>query len=296
MNKLLLLILIAISLLSCKRTGDEFDATGHFEATEITISAEAAGKIVELNLDEGTTLYRDKKIGFIDTTQLYLKLEQLKATRIATQSGIQDIEKQIAPNREQIAMQKRELKRTENLLKSKSATQKQYDDIKSAIATLESQVAAMVSTLTNSNNSIKSQVEALKIQEKQVKDQISKSIISSPIDGIVLEKYSEQGEFTATGKPLFKVADIERMFLRAYVTSTQLESIKLNQSVKVFSDYGSESSREYDGKIIWISGRAEFSPKNIQTKDERANLVYEIKISLENDGFIKIGMYGLVKF
>lgn len=281
---------------ACQTTREDFDATGSFEAVEVIVSAEGDGKIMSFNVDEGDELIADEIVGYIDTTQLYLKREQLMITRSAIASRSQDISKQIAATTEQIQAQERELRRTKNLIKLDAATQKQYDDISSNIVVLKSQLVAQESTLQKNNRGISYEMRAYLAQVDQINDKINKAIITSPIKGTVIEKYAEYGEFAGYGRALFKVADVENMFLRAYITSGQLENVKLNQEVKLYSDYGTDFSREYKGRIVWIANKAEFTPKNIQTKDERANLVYAIKVALRNDGYVKIGMYGVLKF
>lgn len=281
-----------LALVSCKSTGFKYDASGSFEATEVIVSSEATGRLMKLGVEDGDKFTAGQEVGCIDTVQLYLKKEQLIVARRATQSREQDIAKQIASTEEQIVTQNRELRRVESLLKSDAATTKQRDDIESAIAVLQKQLVAQKSTLQNNNRGVSEEMKSYEVQIAQIEDQILKSHIISPITGTVLSKYAEQGEFTSVGKPLFKIADVENLFLRAYVTSPQLESLKLGQTVTVFADYGTDSTREYHGNIVWISDKAEFTPKNIQTKDERANLVYALKVAVKNDGFIKIGMYG----
>ncbi len=295
MKKLILAALVAM-VASCAPQKFEYDAAGNFEATEVIVSAEGNGKIMRLDAYQGDMLKAGAAVGYIDTTQLDLKRTQLTLAAKASKSRLQDIEKQIAGLKEQISAQKREMERTQKLLKSDAATQKQYDDYKSSVAVLESQLVAQQSTLERNNRGISDEVAAYGIEIDQIRDMIVKSIITSPIDGTLLEKYAQYGEYASIGKPLFKMADVVNMELKAYVTSSQLESIKLGQQVKVFADYGTQSSREYSGEIIWISDKAEFTPKNIQTKDERANLVYAIKVAVKSDGYIKIGMYGVINF
>ena len=220
---------------------------------------------------------------------------QLLTSVKSVQSRRSDIAKQIAATKEQIAKAEKEKKRNENLLKSNAATQKQVDDIDSQLAVLQKQLAAQISTLQNSNQSVTEESSAMEIQVAQVEDQLQKSHIISPINGTVLSKYAEAGELATQGKPLFKIADIENMYLRAYIIADQLTQMKLGQEVKVFADYGEDGKREYTGKVTWISDKAEFTPKTIQTRDERANLVYAVKIAVKNDGYLKIGMYGEVK-
>jgi len=283
-------------LSACGNKEGKYDATGTYEATEVIVSSEASGKLMEFNVTEGQLLEQDTQVGYVDTVQLYLKKLQLQANTTAVKSRRQDVNKQIAALKQQIATQEREKKRWENLVKSNAANQKQVDDINAQIAFLQKQLAAQTSTLMNSNASVTGESSALEIQIAQLEDQLQKCHISSPIKGTVLSKYAEQGELAVPGKALFKVADVENLFLRAYVTSDQLSKIKIGQKVKVFADYGAENVKEYPGTVSWISSKSEFTPKGIQTKDERANLVYAIKIAVKNSGDIKIGMYGEVSF
>ena len=236
-----------------------------------------------------------EELGCIDTLQLYLKKMQLLASGKAIASKSTDINKQIAATKEQIGKAEYERKRTENLLKENAATQKQIDDIDSQIAVLKKQLEAQISTLQRGNASITEESSAYEIQVAQLDDQLRKCHITSPICGTVLAKYAEAGELATQGKPLFKVADVQHLFLRAYITADQLSQLKLGDKVKVFSDLGKDDRREYEGTITWISDKSEFTPKTIQTRDERANLVYATKIAVKNDGYIKIGMYGEMK-
>lgn len=284
-----------LPLLCACGKGNGFDATGTFEATEVIVSAEVNGRIMQYDVDEGTLLKAGEQVGYIDTTQLYLQKMQLTANARSVRSRAQDVSKQIASTREEIAKAQFEKRRNEKLLASNASTQKQIDDLDSQIAVLEKKLAAQVSTLQNSNTSITEESSALEIQVAAIEDMIRKSILSSPIDGTVLANYAQAGELAAPGKSLFKVADTGNMYLRAYITSSQLADVKIGQKVKVFSDYGDDIRKEYTGTVKWIADKAEFTPKTIQTKDERADLVYAVKISVPNDGTIKIGMYGEVK-
>ena len=283
-------------LCACGNNNNDMDASGTFESTEIIVSAEANGKIEQLNIEEGSLVNASQKLGYIDTIQLFLQKEQLLRNIRSVESNRPDINKQIAATRQQIATARIEKRRVENLLRSNAANEKQLDDINGQIAVLEKQLKAQESTLQKNSNSITEQSSAIEIQVAQIEDQLKKCIITSPINGTVLAKYAEAGELASTGKPLFKVADIEHMFLRAYISSVQLSQIKVGQKVTVISDYGDGKRKEYPGTVTWISSQSEFTPKTILTKDERANLVYAVKISVKNDGYIKIGMYGEVRF
>ena len=251
---------------------------------------------MEFTVTEGQQLQAHSYLGYVDTTQLYFKKQQLMASRTAVSSRSTSVPRQIASLKEQIATQKRELARFGNLVKLNAANQKQVDDIQSQLSVLEKQLAAQTELLVNNNQGISGESTALESQIAQIEDQLLKSRITSPIQGTVLTKYAEQGEFTAPGKALFKVSDMQQMYLRAYITSDQLTQLKQGQPVIVYADFGEEQMRTYPGTISWIADKAEFTPKTIQTRNERANLVYAVKIAVTNDGYLKNGMYGEVKF
>ena len=295
--KKIMICTAALTLLvsSCGSSDKEFDATGIFEATEVTVSAEATGRLMAFDVTEGSRVNADRQVGLIDTVQLQLKAEQVGATRESFANQRPNVQAQVAATRQQLVKAQLERTRTAALLKDGAATRKQMDDADNAVRVLKSQLEAQVSMLNNSTRSLNSQMSGADIQRYQVLDQLKKCHITSPITGMVLEKYAEQGEFAVIGKPLFKVADVDQMYLRAYITSAQLAKVKVGQRVKVFSDYGTDTRKSYDGTVTWISSRAEFTPKTILTDDERADLVYAVKIAVKNDGYIKIGMYGEVK-
>lgn len=286
---------IILLITACGKGNGDYDASGVFETTEVIVSAEANGKIMQLNFIEGQQVEQGKPLGYIDTVQLYLKKMQLLTNTSAVKSGRVDVPRQIAAIKQQIATQKNEQKRFENLVKANAANQKQLDDINAQILVLERQLTAQTELLENSNKNISEQSSGLSVQVAQINDQIQKSIISSPINGTILSKYAEQGELATQGRALFKVADIEHMFLRAYITASQLTQVKIGQAVKVYADFGEKEMKEYSGTITWISDKSEFTPKTIQTRDERANLVYAVKIAVKNDGYLKYGMYGELK-
>ena len=293
--KIVTVILSIILFTSCGKSDGDFDAAGTFETTEVVVSAEANGKIMQFDLDEGQQLTENQTVGYIDSTQLFLKKEQLLATQKALLSRRPDIKKQIAVLEQQIATAKTEKKRVENLVKAEAATTKQLDDVNAQIAVLEKQLTASKTTLESTDAGMNNDNNALQIQIKQLDDQLAKCRISSPIEGTVLAKYAEKGELAGAGKALFRIANINEMILRAYVINEQLTQIKLGQKVKVTVDYG-EDQKQYEGVVSWISSKSEFTPKTIETRDERANLVYAIKVIVKNDGLLKIGMYGNVKF
>jgi len=288
-----LLVLLAAS---CVEGNKAYDASGVFESTEVTVSAEGNGKILSLDLQEGDRLEAGQIVGCIDTVQLHLSEIQLEASRRAVGSGRLDISRQIAALESQIGKQRQELDRFTKLEKAGASNRKQVEDIQAQIETLERQLAAQKESLNSSNRNVSGQADALEAQIEQIRDRIRKCVITSPVAGTVLAKYSEAGEFAALGRALFKVADIDNIRLRAYITADQLTTLKLGQRVRVFADQGSSGRKEYAGTLIWISDKAEFTPKTIQTRDERANLVYAVKIAVENDGLIKLGMYGDIKF
>lgn len=298
MNRLLIIncqLSIVLLLSSCSGDNKDFDATGTFEASEITVSAEQNGRLLSFDITEGTTIKALQQVGLIDTVQLALQAQALGATRESIANQRPDLAKQIAATRQQLEKAEMEQHRFEALLRDKAATQKQVDDAVSAVQVLRKQLEAQVSALNNTTQSLNNQVSATDIQRLQVLDQLQKCHITTPISGTVLNKYMEPGEFATIGKPLFKIADTESMYLRAYVTSAQLSNVKIGQEVKVFADFGGGDRKEYAGVVTWISDRSEFTPKTILTKDERADLVYAVKIAVKNDGFIKIGMYGEMK-
>jgi len=284
--------ILLVSLFSCSSNENETDATGVFEATEVIVSAEASGKILFFHIQEGDELQKNQALGQIDSTQLYLNKLQVEANQIAILSSRPDIQSQLDALDREIEKAAFEKKRIEKLLKGDVATQKQLDDIDAQIEVLRANRKAKKTSLNISTRAIDAQSAALEAQVDLINDQLRRSKILSPIDGTVLVKYAEEGELTAMGKPLFKVADMDRMILRAYVTADQLPEIKTGQTVKVLAEFGKEGNREYEGKITWISSKSEFTPKTIQTQDERANLVYAVKIAVQNDGDLKIGMYG----
>lgn len=289
-------IVLAIGLMGCQRNTEDFDATGTFEATEVIVSAEASGKLIHFRADEGVQLTCGEEVGLIDTVQLHLQKMQLLANRKSVDTQRPDIGKQIAATRQQIAKAEQEKSRVERLLQSNAANRKQWDDWNAEIALLNKQLEAQLSTLQKSTASLNEQSASVAIQVAQVEDKLQKSRIISPISGTVLAKYAEAGELASVGKPLFKIADVENMYLRAYITSKQLAEVKLGQQVALYADFGDGERKPFEGTVTWISDKAEFTPKTILTDDERANQVYAIKIAFRNDGTAKIGMYGEVKF
>jgi len=281
---------------SCSRNDTDYDAIGTFNATEIIVSSEVTGLILQFDITEGDKLTKGRQVGLIDSLQLHLQKQQLVQNIKAIEANRPVISTQLAPLKEQLVKQHEEKTRIENLLKAEAATQKQLDDINSSILVLEKQIRAQENSLGNAVAASDAQKSALEIQIVQLNDRLAKCCIISPIDGVVLSKYMQAGELISAGRPLMKIADMDNIHLKAYVTSSQLADIKLGQAVKVRADFGGGNYRNYDGKINWISDKSEFTPKNITTSDDRANMVYAIKISVQNDGYLKLGMYGGVNF
>lgn len=291
-----LLFGIAAVLTACNSGDKEYDATGTFEATETTVAAEQAGTLLTFSLEEGDNIEAGTEVGLIDTTQLWLKISQTEASKAVYQSQKPDQEKQIAATRQQLAKARTEQQRYKELVADGAAPSKMLDDASSQVQVLQRQLDAQVSALQTSTNALSRQMDAADVQVRQLRDQLLKCHIKSPVGGTVLEKYVECGEYVTPGKPLFKIGDVRHMYLRAYITSAQLKNVKTGQKVKVFADYGGGQKKEYVGTVTWISSRSEFTPKTILTDDERADLVYAVKIAVRNDGYVKIGMYGEVRF
>ena len=284
------------TLVGCGSNEKEYDATGTFEATEVTVAAEQGGVLMTFDVNEGDEIALGKEVGLIDTTQIWLKIQQAGATKTVYQSQKPDVEKQIAATRQQLAKARQDQQRYKELVADGAAPSKMLDDATNQVQVLQKQLDAQISSLNTQLSTLNSQLSTVDVQVSQLQDQLQKCHVTAPIQGTVLEKYVERGEFVAIGKPLFKMADTQQMFIRAYVTSAQLKDIKVGQQAKVFADYGEGEKKEYEGIVSWISSRSEFTPKTILTDDERADLVYALKVAFKNDGYIKIGMYGEVKF
>ena len=285
-------LVLLLLFFGCNSKNSNYDASGVFETTEIIVSAKSSGEILQFDMIEGQEVAVEQILGVIDTTQLYWRKVQLLSSIKALDSRQVNVSVQVAALQEQLATAQREQQRFTQLVKDNAANQKQLDDINAQIATLEKQIAAQTETLRNSNSSIANEQQSLLAQIAQIDDQLKNAVITSPVNGTILGKYAEGGELAIQGKALFKVADLNSMFLRAYITASQLTEVKIGQQVAVFSDMGKSDRREYQGTVTWISDKAEFTPKTIQTRDERANLVYVVKIAVKNDGYIKKGMYG----
>lgn len=294
MKKNIFTIASILILTACNHTPD-YDATGIFETTTVTISAETSGKILSMSISEGDSILKGQNIAVIDTTLLILQQSQLNSQRQSTVSTSPDISVQVSALRTQIAHQQQECERLKRLLDDGATTQKQFDDAQAQLSVLNEQLNAHLSTLGKNRSSITENGIALQYQSEQIAEQIAKSKVTSPLNGTVLIKYAEPGEFATPGKPLCKIGDLENMYLRAYFTASQLADLKIGRQVTVIADFGGDEQYEYPGTIIWIAEESEFTPKSIQTKDSRANLVYAVKISVRNDGRLKLGQYGEVK-
>jgi HlyD family secretion protein len=312
MNKLIVTLISATALVfaACNRNGQKFDASGTFEVDEVIVSAEQTGKILSFNVNEGQSISKEQVVGIIDAENLSLQKEQIQASIQALREKTSDVLPQIKLLQEQLAVQQAQLSnlqhertRIENLLKQDAATRKQLDDMNSQIDVLQrqmdvtrQQINVQRTNTSTQNRSVLSEKKPLEKRVEQLNEQIGKAQIINPVGGTVITKYAEAGEVTSAGKALYKIANLDTLTLRAYITGNQLPQIKLNQPVKVMIDSGAKAYREYPGSITWISDKAEFTPKTIQTKEERANLVYAIKVRVKNDGYLKIGMYGEVLF
>ena len=296
MKKIIAMAGVALVLNACGRKERQYDATGVFEATETTVYAEQTGALLTFNVEEGDTVGQNREVGLIDTTQLWLKMKQAEAMKSVYQSQKPEQEKQIAVTRQQLAKAKQDQQRYKELVADGAAPGKMLDDANSQVEVLQRQLDAQLSSLRVNTNTLDKQMAAADVQAEQLRDQIRKCHILVPAKGTVIEKYVERGEFVSAGKPLFRMADTENMFIRAYVTSAQLENIKIGQKATVFADYGNGGKKEYEGRVTWISSRSEFTPKTILTDDERADLVYAVKVAIKGDGYVKMGMYGEVRF
>jgi HlyD family secretion protein len=311
MNKLIVTgIAAAVIVTACNRNTPKFDASGTFEVDEVIVSAEQSGKLLSFNVAEGQAIAAQQVVGIIDAENLSLQKEQIQASIEALHDKTADVRPQVKLLQEQLDVQQSQLNnmlhertRIENLLKQDAATGKQLDDMNSQIEVLQrqmdvtrQQINVQMTNTSTQNRTVLSEKKPLEKRVAQLSDQINKAQIINPVGGTVIAKYAEPGEVTAAGKALYKIANLDTLTLRAYITGTQLPQIKLNQTVKVMIDSGANAYREYPGTITWVADKAEFTPKTIQTKDERANLVYAIKVKVKNDGYLKIGMYGEVLF
>ncbi len=295
-KRLTVLITVAAALTSCHNSDDDWDAAGAFESVETIISTEANGTLMEFNIEEGQTKKVGDWIGYVDSAQLYFHKKQLEAQIVSTISQVPNIPVQVASLYAQLSDAEINQKRMERLLKADAATQQQLDDANTQVEVFKKQIDAQKSALGITTATLEKEVAPLQRQIDQVDDQLQKCKIINPVNGTVLTKYAENHEVVTEGKALYKIAPTDTLILRAYVTGNQLDMIKLGQTVTVRTDMGENKYRHYTGVIYWISDKSEFTPKTIPTKDERADLVYAIKVRVPNDGYIKIGMYGDVKF
>lgn len=290
----LLLAACAAACISCGKQ-IEFDACGQIDTTQVTVSAESSGRILSFALEEGDCLAPGQVIGAIDTVQTSLQIAELKERIKGAEARLIDIERQLEPQLSQLASLEKDHGRFSTLLKREAATEKQVDDLDNQIRTLKAQIAAQKQSWERNNSAVRAEIGGYRVQLAQRQDQLSKCIIRSPQEGVVLTKYAEAGENVSAGKPLFKLADLSRVYVRAYFTTAQLSGLKLGDKLSVIPDDGSASPRSYEGTISWISDQAEFTPKNIQTRDERADLVYAVKVSAPNDGSLRLGMYAYLR-
>jgi len=297
MRKVTLIGIITATLLaSCHNSENDYDAAGAFESVETIVSTEASGTLMEFNVEEGQTLKPKQFIGYVDSAQLYFRKQQLEAQIASTTSQVPNIPVQIASLQAQLQEAKKNQDRINNLFKASAATQQQLDDANTQVEVLSKQIEAQESTLGITSTTITKDVAPLQRQIDQINDQLVKCRIINPIHGTVLTKYAEDHEVVMPGKALYKIAETDTLILRAYITGSQLTEVKLGQSIKVRTDLGASKYRFYTGTVYWVSDKSEFTPKTIPTKDERADLVYAIKVRVVNDGYLKIGMYGEVKF
>lgn len=294
MKKAVFISAMTLLAISCRNKPD-YDATGIFESTTVTVSSETSGKILSLHIAEGDNVKPGQPIGLIDTVLLSLQCKQLQSQQSSTEKSSPDIAAQAAALRTQITHQQDECERISRLLSNGAATRKQLDDANAQLKILRGQLDGLLSTLGKNRSSITDNALALQYQREQIEEQIRKSTIKAPITGTVLTKYAEPGEFVTPGRPLCKVADLNNMYLRSYFTAAQLADIRIGQKVTVIADFGDNKQYEYPGTITWIAQESEFTPKSIQTNDSRANLVYAVKVSVKNDGRLKLGQYGEVR-
>lgn len=310
MKKITITLATAISLIACTNQKHKYDASGTFEAVETIISAETSGKILSLDISEGQQLQKNTVVGNIDPVTLSLQKDEINSSINALYKKTSDVSPQVKLLEQQLSVQQVQLddliheqKRTENLFKQNAATQKQLDDINTMVAVAQKQIAVTkqqinvdINNVSTQNRGILSDEQPMRSKADQVQDQINKTRIVNPVTGVVLTKYAEAFEMASPGKPLYKVADLSTLNLRAYITGGQFAKTKIGEKVTVLVDDGNGSYKKYNGTIEWISDKAEFTPKTIQTKDERADLVYAIKVNVKNDGYLKIGMYADVAF
>lgn len=287
-------VLCAVIAASCSDRERDFDACGQVNATEVVVSAESSGRIISLGIEEGDRIARGECVGAIDSLQTYLLMRELEERKRNAASRLVDIDRQLAAQTARLATLEKDLDRYKSLLEKDAGTAKQVDDTESQIAVTRREMAAQKQTYERNNEGVAGEMDIYDVQIAQKRDQLDKCRIVSPVGGTVLVQYAEEGETVTSGKPLFKVADMDDVYVKAYFTTAQLSQVRLGDVVKVVAEDGTDNPRQYEGKVTWISEEAEFTPKNIQTKDERADLVYAVKVSVRNDGFLKLGMYAYV--
>lgn len=286
---------LALAAAGCGLKTPDFDACGQVDAVEVTVSAENSGRMIRLDVEEGDRLSKGECVGNIDTVQIWLQREELLSRKAAAEVKRVDVECQIAPQYAQLENLERELKRASALLARDAGTQKQVDDLESQIAILKSQIAAAEQNYRQNNESVASEISTIEVQIAETEDKLRKCRVCSPLDGTVLTKYVEEGEMVTSGKPLFVVADMDELYVRAYFSTAQLAGLKVGDRVKVLPDDGSRELKEYGGTVSWISEEAEFTPKNIQTRDERADLVYAVKVAVDKGSPLRLGMYAYIR-
>lgn len=285
---------VLLTTVACHEREREFDACGQVDATEVVVSAENSGKIMWLNVDEGDRLEKGELVGFLDTVPTFLQKRELEERKEGAKTKVVDIERQLRAQYANLENLKTDYERYRTLLSKDAGTQKQVDDLAAQIKIAESDIAAQRQTYEKNNGNIRKEMDVYDVQVAQKADLLKKCYVTSPINGTVLTKYAEEGETVTSGKSLFKIANLDDVFVRAYFSTKQLSDIKLGDKVKVVAEDGTDNPRTYEGVIRWISDEAEFTPKNIQTKDEQADLVYATKVAVKNDGFLRIGMYAYV--
>lgn len=285
---------VLLTTVACHEREREFDVCGQVDATEVVVSAENSGKIMWLNVDEGDRLEKGELVGFLDTVPTFLQKRELEERKEGAKTKVVDIERQLRAQYANLENLKTDYERYRTLLSKDAGTQKQVDDLAAQIKIAESDIAAQRQTYEKNNGNIRKEMDVYDVQVAQKADLLKKCYVTSPINGTVLTKYAEEGETVTSGKSLFKIANLDDVFVRAYFSTKQLSDIKLGDKVKVVAEDGTDNPRTYEGVIRWISDEAEFTPKNIQTKDEQADLVYATKVAVKNDGFLRIGMYAYV--
>jgi len=290
------MFVLSATIISCGNTATDFDAAGAFESVETIISAQATGAILQFDVTEGQSLKTGQYLGYIDSTQLYLRKQQLQSEIAALKSQMPNATVQVATLQAQLSEAVKMQTRVRNLFNQNAATQQQVEEADLQVEMLKKQIDAQRSTLSNTSSSLLNNIASMESQVDLLNDQLYKCRIINPVEGTVLTKYSENQEMATPGKALYKIADTDTLILRVYITGSQLSQIKIGQQVTVKADKGKDEYAEYKGTIAWISDKSEFTPKTIPTKEERADLVYAIKIRVANDGYLKIGMYGEVKF